>query len=118
MLTYWPQRRIASIVPSISSLRRSTLCWCHRRFRPSVFTVAAEPCRVTIAGSYPVDLIDSTAYLRRFPGCNLRERQTPADAVTVTTQNGRPRRRSQGRRRHRVATSIADDGGGVVGLNG
>src|SRR5947209_7068688 len=90
MLTYWPQRRMASIVPSISSLRRSTLCWCQRRFRPSVFTGAAEPCRVTIAGSYPVDLIDSTDYLRRFPGLYLRERPSPARAVTVTTAFQRP----------------------------
>jgi len=29
-------------------LRRSTLCWCQRRFRPSVFTVPAETCFATI----------------------------------------------------------------------
>ena len=38
MLTLLPRRRIASRVPSTSSLRRSTLCWCQRRLRPSVLT--------------------------------------------------------------------------------
>ena len=44
--------KIASIVPSISSLRRSTLCWCQRRLRPSVFTVPAGTCFATIADSH------------------------------------------------------------------
>src|SRR5438045_1385504 len=63
MLTLLPRRRIASRVPSTSSLRRSTLCWCQRRLRPSVLTAAGEVCCATIAEIRSLVPLDSTADL-------------------------------------------------------
>ena len=63
MLTLLPRRRMASRVPSTSSLRRSTLCWCQRRLRPSVLTATGGVCCATIAVIRSVVPLDTTADL-------------------------------------------------------
>src|SRR6478735_6460548 len=82
MLTLLPRRRIASRVPSTSSLRRSTLCWCQRRLRPSVLRATDEVCSATIAVFRPLVPLDSTADLgiRR---CRRRRARHVADDVGV-----------------------------------
>src|SRR3984957_18647585 len=118
MLTYWPRRRIASMVPSINSLRRSTLCWCHRRFRPSVFVVPAGMCCATIAG--PIRSIISIVRLNSedFPPGPQTTALCPGRGNCYLGKTGRLSHSSGVRHRHRVATSIADDGVMAVGLNG
>src|SRR5262245_553220 len=66
MLTLLPRRLIASRVPSTSSLRRSTLCLCQRRLRPSVLTATGDVCRATIAVIHSLVPLDSTADLGRW----------------------------------------------------
>src|SRR6478735_9614216 len=65
MLTLEPRWRIASRVPSTSSFRRSTLCWCQRRLRPSVLTAAGGVCCATIALVRSLGVLDTTANARR-----------------------------------------------------
>src|ERR1700761_5715100 len=110
MLTYWPRRRIASIVPSINSLRRSTLCWCQRRFRPSVLTVAAGTCFATI----PVPIC-SIYYIVRVISADFL---SGPHAMVRHGRAGNSYRWKNGVDRHRLATSIGNDGGVAVGLNG
>src|ERR1700733_6709860 len=102
MLTKRPRRRIASIVPSISSLRRSTLCWCQRRLRPSVFTAPAGTCFATIADSHSLDGLHSTTYRRRFLASHLIRRRFVVGPVTVTAADLRLSPRADSARRARI----------------
>src|SRR6185437_5393028 len=55
MLRLRPCLRIASTVPSTSSFRRSTLCWCQRRLRPSAFVAAGGICSANSADSHSLE---------------------------------------------------------------
>src|ERR1700753_2536749 len=91
MLRKRPLWRIASIVPSTNSLRRSTLCLCQRRLRPSVFTVTVEITSVTVANSFS---------------------QTPSIIRPLGVARGDPPPREKWEVTLTVA-AIADDGGVV-----
>src|SRR5581483_10221011 len=61
MLMSRPRRRMASRVPSTNSLRRSTLCRCQRRLRPSTFTVVAVVRSATVENVRSLAPVDITA---------------------------------------------------------
>src|SRR6476659_10635140 len=92
MLTLLPRRRMATRVPSTSSFRRSTLCWCQRRLRPSVLTAPGGVCCATIALVRSLDQLDTTAEGRREPRWHGRISGVVADDGGVAHRTDAPGR--------------------------